>query len=114
MKIDRPRGTERPDATPEASQPGRAETPGAPFSEVLRGESGPAVAGAGLEGIAGLVAQLRAGEMTMDGLLEKLVDRVAETTPLGPQGRLELRSTLRAILEDDPTLRRLTRAIEQG
>ncbi|MBI2893635.1 MAG: hypothetical protein HYY06_08785 [Deltaproteobacteria bacterium] len=115
MKIDRPAGLGEPEKAADGRVE-RADKPSESFADKLHGTSpaAEAVAPPGIDDIEALVAQVRAGELTMDGLLETLVERVASSSPLGPHGRDELRSILMAVLDSDPTLRGLTRAIEQA
>ena len=87
----------------------------ASFTEALGKSEGAAgteaVAPAGIEE---LVGRFRAGEISMDALLDSLVEGAVQGAPLGERGRMELREALRAAVENDPTLRRLAREIEQG
>lgn len=114
MKVDRPTGPVGPKELEGGVE--RSGEPTESFASKLHGAQPPVAATepGPIEGIEALVARLRAGEITMEGLLDSLVERTAASSPLGPRGREELRSILKAALDSDPTLRRLTRAIEQG
>jgi hypothetical protein len=115
MKIERPTGPAAPDAQSGIPDAGRAEKPSVSFPEALGRAEGDAPPGAvDPAGIEGLVGRLRAGEIGMDAVLDSLVEQAAACAPLGPKGQGELREILRSALENDPTLRRLARELEQG
>lgn len=111
MRVDRPGGAQGPQEIPEAAESGRAEEATGAFAEELR--KGAAVP-EGMEGLPALVEKLRTGELTIEGVVESMVDQVVSRTPLSPAGQEALRATLQSLLAEDPTLRRLTRTIEQG
>jgi hypothetical protein len=112
MKIDRPSGPTGPDAPGPVGQTERAGEPKVSFAETLgKSEGAAAVDPVGVEA---LVGRLRAGEIGMDAALDTLVAQAVQGAPLGARGKEELRELLRAALENDPTLRRLAREIEQG
>jgi hypothetical protein len=112
-KIDRPSGPTQP---PEGiAETDRAGEPKASFTDALgKSEGATGAAAVAPAGIEELVGRFRAGEIGMDALLDSLVEGAVQGAPLGERGRMELREVLRAALENDPTLRRLAREIEQG
>jgi hypothetical protein len=112
-KIDRPSGPTQP--LDGIAEPDRAGEPQAAFTEALgKSEGATGVEAVAPAGIEELVGRFRAGEIDMDALLDSLVEGAARGAPLGERGRMELREMLRAAVENDPTLRRLAREIEQG
>jgi len=117
MKIERPSGPTGPDAQSPVAETERAGETKASFAESLgkAGETGPVGAAAvDPSGVEGLIGRLRAGEIGVEAVLDTLVAQAVEAAPLGARGKDELRELLRSALENDPTLRRLAREIEQG
>lgn len=115
MKVDRPTGPKPPDEQTPVGEAGRAGTPAVSFADTLAGAEGAGAAGAvDPTGIEALIGRMRAGEIGADAVLDALVEQSVQGAPLGPKGKEELREILRSALENDPTLRRLAREIEQG
>lgn len=115
MKIDRPTGPQAPDGQSPVGEAGRAGEPAVSFAETLgKTEGADPTAAVAATGVDALVERMRAGEIGIDAVLDALVEQSVQAAPLGPQGKQELREILRAALENDPTLRRLAREIEQG
>jgi hypothetical protein len=112
MKIDRPTGPQAPEEQAPVGDAGAAKAPGVSFAETLgKAEGAAAVEPSAVEALLG---RMQAGEIGIDAVLDTLVEQSVQGAPLGPKGKQELREILRVALENDPTLRRLTREIQQG
>jgi len=107
-----------------ANRAGAAKAPSDAFRKALdepnaAASAGPSTGAARTEksGPAGIVQELRAGQIDAQTAVDKLVDRAlakADAAGLSPAKRGELEAVLRDALATDPTLSQLSKDLERG
>jgi len=111
-----PAGVPPPDGSDGPSKVGEASEAFRTALDAVAPEAAPRP-GAGLEGVAAVAAELRAGRIDATDAVERLLDRaVASHTAaaLSPEQREGLRAHLRRVLAEDPSLIALTKDLERG
>jgi hypothetical protein len=104
-----------------ASRTGAAQVPSDAFKKALDEpgavSSASAARAAPKAGVAGIAQELRAGHISGEVAVQKLVDRAlakADSAGLSPAKRTELEAVLRDALASDPTLSQLSKDLERG